>query len=64
MSADCSQGKVNASNIGHLTDRVKGLEDAVLEIRENLLQRPSWAVSITITVLTGLCVGLIMKIVS
>lgn len=30
----------------------------IKDIKDNLLQRPSWAVSIIITILTTLCVGL------
>jgi len=34
------------------------------EIRDHLLQRPSWAVTVVITLLSSVCVGLIVRMVN
>lgn len=36
----------------------------VKDIKDNLLKRPSWAVSIVITVLTTICVGLSVYVIT
>lgn len=37
---------------------LNNLTDDVKEIKDKLMGRPTWAVSIIITILTGLCIGL------
>jgi hypothetical protein len=36
----------------------------IREIKDKLMRRPSWAVSVIITLLTGLCVGLSVFIIT
>jgi len=68
MSADqgngrCPQGVQNSTRIGDLERRMKTIENAVLEIRDRLLARPSWLVSLVITGLVTACVGMGIYIV-
>jgi len=43
--------------------QIKGLYDTVTFIKDSLLQRPSWAVTILITVLSSACVGLFVAFI-
>lgn len=54
MSEGCVQGATNAERIKGLEKRAKVVEDAIAEIRDGLLRRPSWAVTIIITILSSL----------
>ena len=39
---------------------IKQMAEDIKEIKDKLLLRPSWSVSAIITLLTGICVGLIV----
>ena len=58
-------------NITPLGERVASLEEGftnvcndIKDIKDKLLGRPSWAVSVIITLLTTLCVGLMVYVVT
>ena len=58
-------------NTKPLGERVASLEEGftnvcqdIKEIKDKLLGRPSWAVSVIITLLTTLCVGLMVYVVT
>ena len=63
----CSYGKVNrekVSNLGKTFDDFRkndfhSLQATVENIRDNLLRRVPWAVTVVLTILTSLCVGLL-----
>ena len=63
MSADqangrCAQGVEHTTRINDLERRMDTVEAAVFEIRDRLLARPSWLVSLVITTLVTACVGM------
>lgn len=62
MKEDCVLGATNKNEISNLEKRVVVVEQAILDIRDRLLGRPSWAVMTIITVLSSICVGLIVKV--
>ena len=43
--------------------QIKGMAIDIKEIKDILLKRPSWAVTVIITILSTLCAGLIVGIV-
>ena len=43
---------------------IKVMEKDIKDIKEKLLDRPSWTVSILITILTTVCTGLLIYIVT
>ena len=43
--------------------QIKGMALDIKEIKDILLKRPSWAVTVIITILSTLCAGLIVGIV-
>jgi len=44
---------------GH-DDAIKTMGSDIKDIKDNLLKRPSWAVSIIITILVGICSSLLV----
>ena len=44
--------------------RIKAVETAVMDIRDELLGRPSWAVCILLTLLTSSTVGLLVAFIN
>ena len=44
---------------GH-DDAIKDMSSDIKDIKDNLLKRPSWAVSIIITILVGICSSLLV----
>ena len=44
---------------GH-DDAIKTMASDIKDIKDNLLKRPSWAVSIIITILVGICSSLLV----
>ena len=67
---DCVQGAENKQKIIALENKmdndikpqIKELFDAVTSIKDTLLQRPSWAVTVIITLLSSTCVGLLVLV--
>jgi len=62
MKEDCVLGATNKNEIFNLEKRVGAVEQAIIDIRDKLLGRPSWAVMVIITMLSSICVGLIVKV--
>ncbi len=58
----CPVGVENATRITDHERRLEILENAIFEIRDKLLQRPSWFVSLAITALATCVVGLVIYI--
>lgn len=64
----CAYGKVNREKVLNLeksfhefrTNDFKSLQKAVENIRDTLLKRVPWVVTVVITILTSLCVGLLV----
>ena len=64
----CAYGKVNREKVLNLeksfhefrTNDFRSLQKAVENIRDNLLKRVPWVVTVVITILTSLCVGLLV----
>ena len=54
----CPQGVEHTTRINDLERRMDTVEAAVFEIRDRLLARPSWLVSLVITALVTACVGM------
>ncbi|HUU35459.1 MAG TPA: hypothetical protein VMW48_15445 [Vicinamibacterales bacterium] len=54
----CAQGVEHTTRIKDLERRMNTVEEAVFEIRDRLLGRPSWFVSLVITALVTACVGM------
>lgn len=57
---DCVLGATNKTKIEDHEKRLTAVEQAVIDIRDHLLNRPSWAVMAIITVLSSACVGLLV----
>jgi len=53
---------IEADNINQ-GKQIKGMALDIKEIKDILLKRPSWAVTVIITILSTLCAGLIVGIV-
>ena len=53
---------IEADNINQ-GKQIKGMAIDIKEIKDILLKRPSWAVTVIITILSTLCAGLIVGIV-
>ena len=60
----CPKGAIHDTEINELKRRMELIEKAVLEIRDKLLQRPSWTVSILLTALTTVCTGLAIYVIT
>jgi len=58
----CPVGVENATRIKDHERRITIVETAIFEIRDKLLQRPSWFVAIVITALVSALVGLLIYI--
>jgi tetrahydromethanopterin S-methyltransferase subunit F len=43
-------------------NQIKQIFDDIRDIKETLLRRPSWAVTVIITILSTICAGLIVGI--
>jgi len=54
MSEQCVQGATNAEKVKGLEARMKKVEEAITDMRDGLLKRPSWSVTIVITILSSL----------
>jgi len=68
---ECTKGTQNAEKIIALEKRADindtdhhEFSKTIKEIRDHLLNRPSWAVTVILTILTSTCVGLIVKLAS
>ena len=55
------QVALNKQAIDALQKCYVAMKSDLKEIKDKLLKRPSWAVSIIITILTGICIGLIVN---
>lgn len=62
LSVENKQKIIALENSIHrdMKPQIKELFEAVAMIKDDLLKRPSWAVTIIITVLTSSCVGLLV----
>lgn len=49
--------------IEDLQEKYITVSDDIKDIKDNLLKRPSWPVTVIITILSSLCVGLIIFVV-
>lgn len=63
MGDNCVLGAKNEQRIISLEKRIGSVEKAVIDIRDRLLGRPSWAVMLIITMLSSISVGLIVKVI-
>jgi hypothetical protein len=75
MSDDCVMGTRNEGRITSLENQVKKDEldndkkfteifSILKEIRNHFSSRPSWAVTVVLTLLSSVCVGLIVRLAS
>lgn len=61
---DCILGQLNKQRIGQIEHSLKDIHTDVKYIKDTLLKRPSWTVTIIMTVLLsliGTLTGLLMK---
>jgi len=59
----CVLGARNEQRIKGLEARILKVEEAIIDIRDRLLGRPTWIVMTIITILSSACVGLIVRTV-
>jgi len=52
---------LNKQSIENLHDCYEEVKNDVKEIKDKLLKRPSWAVTVIITILSSVCIGLIVN---
>lgn len=57
MAADCVQGASNEQRIIALERDIKEVKDNIKELKDDLVKRPSWAVTVIITVLSSATVA-------
>jgi len=55
----CAVGAKNSTMIGDLQRRMENVEHAILDMRDRLLGRPSWAVCTIIAFLSSVSIGCI-----
>jgi len=59
----CQDHSGHESRLRSTEARLKAVEEAVLEIRDKLLTRPSWAICALLTLLSSATVGLAIALI-
>jgi len=62
MNDKCPQGVKNEQRINALEDITQSLKADIKDIKDRLLGRPTWVITVLFTFLTSACVGLLLTV--
>jgi hypothetical protein len=61
---DCTLGVQNQTRIGNIEKKMDEFGEAINDIRDRLLGRPSWIITVLFAMMSSTVVGLLMKVVA